>query len=190
MINFFKDKEKDITSKEGREFALEIMDYMREKLMKYQKDTNDLFNLEATPGEGTTYKFAKADKKKFGDDIITANDISGHYDMPPYYTNSTHLPVGYTDDIFEALDLQDEFQTKYTGGTVLHVFLGEKLSDGESVKNLVKKISTNYKLPYFSITPTFSVCPIHGYLEGEHKYCPKCDEESGYMEGMSFNEVY
>ena len=190
MTNFFKDKEKDITSKEGREFALEIMDHMRKRLMKYQKETNDLFNLEATPGEGTTYKFAKADRKKFGNDIITANDLSGNHDMPPYYTNSTHLPVGYTEDIFEALDLQDEFQTKYTGGTVLHVFLGEKLSDGESVKNLVKKISTNYKLPYFSITPTFSVCPKHGYLSGEHRFCPKCDEEIGYEEGMPFNEVY
>ena len=189
MTNFFKDKEKDITSKEGREFALEIMDHMRKRLMKYQKETNDLFNLEATPGEGTTYKFAKADRKKFGDGIITANDLSGNHDMPPYYTNSTHLPVGYTEDIFEALDLQDEFQTKYTGGTVLHVFLGEKLSDGESVKNLVKKISTNYKLPYFSITPTFSVCPKHGYLSGEHRFCPKCDEEIGYEEGMPFNEV-
>jgi ribonucleoside-triphosphate reductase (formate) len=110
--------------------------------------------------------------------------------MPPYYTNSTQLPVGYTDDIFEALDLQDEFQTKYTGGTVLHVFLGEKVSDAESVKNLVKKISTNYELPYFSITPTFSVCPKHGYLKGEHKYCPKCDEEVGYEKGSSFNEIY
>jgi hypothetical protein len=190
MINFFKDKEKGITSKEGREFALEIMDHMRERLMKYQKETNDLYNLEATPGEGTTYKFAKADRKKFGDDIITANDISGHHDMPPYYTNSTQLPVGYTDDIFEALDLQDEFQTKYTGGTVLHVFLGEKMSDGESVKNLVKKIATNYKLPYFSITPTFSVCPKHGYLNGEHKYCPKCDEDFGYEEGVSFDEIF
>ena len=190
MINFFKDKEKGITSEEGRLFALEIMDHMRDRLKKYQEETNSLFNLEATPAEGTTYKFAKADRKKFGNDIITANDLYDHKDMPPYYTNSTQLPVGYTDDVFEALELQDEFQVKYTGGTVLHVFLGERLTETESVKSLVKKIATNYKLPYFSITPTFSVCPKHGYIPGEHKYCPKCDEEVEYKEGMAFNEVY
>jgi ribonucleoside-triphosphate reductase len=188
MMNFFKDKEKDITSPEGREFALEIMDHMRKRLMKYQKETNDLFNLEATPGEGATYKFAKADKKRFGDSIITAADVGPKNGMAPYYTNSTQLPVGYTDDLFEALDLQDEFQTKYTGGTVLHIFLGEKVKSGTAVKNLVKKISDNYTLPYFSITPTFSVCPKHGYIRGEHKYCPVCDEELGYRDGMSFTE--
>lgn len=188
MMNYFKDKNKGITSEEGREFALEIMDHMRERLMKYQKETNDLFNLEATPGEGATYKFAKADKKKFGDSILTALDLSDNKNMAPYYTNSTQLPVGLTNDLFEALDLQDEFQCKYTGGTVLHIFLGEKLSSGEAVKNLVKKISSNYKLPYFSITPTFSICPKHGYISGEHKYCPICDSELGYKDGMSFDE--
>jgi ribonucleoside-triphosphate reductase len=188
MINFFKDKEKGVTSEEGREFALEIMDHMREKLKKYQKETNSLFNLEATPGESTTYKFAKADRKKFGKDIITAAELGAHKSMTPYYTNSTHLPVGYTDDIFEALDLQDEFQTKYTGGTVVHLFLGEKMPTGNSVKNLVRKICENYSLPYFSITPTFSVCPKHGYISGEHKFCPLCDEEAGYEEGMPFYE--
>ena len=187
MINFFKDKEKGIASEEGREFALEILDYMREKLMKYQKETNSLFNLEATPGEGTTYKFAKADKKRFGDDIVTATDIGGYKGAAPYYTNSTHLPVGYTDDLFEVLDLQDEFQTKYTGGTVVHLFLGEKMPSGESVKKLVRKVCENYSLPYFSITPTFSICPKHGYLTGEHKYCPECDKELGYKEGMPFD---
>jgi len=188
MINFFKDKEKGVTSEEGREFALEIMDHMREKLKKYQKETNSLFNLEATPGESTTYKFAKADRKKFGKDIITAAELGAHKSMTPYYTNSTHLPVGYTDDIFEALDLQDEFQTKYTGGTVVHLFLGEKMPTGNSVKNLVRKVCENYSLPYFSITPTFSVCPKHGYISGEHKFCPLCDEEAGYEEGMPFYE--
>lgn len=192
MINFFKDKEKGITSEEGREFSLEIMDHMRDRLIKYQKETNTLFNLEATPGEGTTYKFAKADRKKFGKDIITANDIGNSMPMKkkasPYYTNSSQLPVGYTSDVFEALDLQDEFQTKYTGGTVLHLFLGEKMPSGESVKKLVKKVCANYSLPYFSITPTFSICPKHGYLPGEHKYCPECDIELGYKEGMPFSE--
>jgi len=188
MINFFKDKEKDITSEEGREFALEIMDHMRERLMKYQKETNSLFNLEATPGEGTTYKFAKADRKKFGKSIITATELGKKKSAAPYYTNSTHLPVGYTDDLFEVLDLQDEFQTKYTGGTVVHLFLGEKMPSGEAVKKLVKKVCENYSLPYFSITPTFSVCPKHGYLVGEQKYCPECDRELGYQEGMPFDE--
>lgn len=188
MINFFKDKEKGITSEEGREFALEIMDHMRERLKRYQKETNSLFNLEATPGESTTYKFAKADRKKFGKDIITAAELGSHKSMTPYYTNSTHLPVGFTDDIFEALDLQDKFQTKYTGGTVVHLFLGEKMPTGNSVKNLVRKVCENYSLPYFSITPTFSVCPKHGYISGEHKFCPLCDEEAGYEEGMPFYE--
>jgi ribonucleoside-triphosphate reductase len=188
MINFFKDKERGVTSEEGREFALEIMDHMRERLKRYQKETNSLFNLEATPGESTTYKFAKADRKKFGKDIITAAEIGTQKSMTPYYTNSTHLPVGFTDDIFEALDLQDEFQTKYTGGTVVHLFLGEKMPTGNSVKNLVRKVCENYSLPYFSITPTFSVCPKHGYISGEHKFCPLCDEEAGYEEGMPFYE--
>ena len=188
MINFFKDKDSGITSEQGRAFALEIMDHMRERLMNYQEETNQLFNLEATPGEGATYKFAKADKKKFGDTIVTAADIGTHQGCPPYYTNSTQLPVGLTEDVFEALDLQDDFQCKYTGGTVLHIYLGEKVKSGEATKNLVKKIALNYKLPYFSITPTFSVCPRHGYISGEHKYCPVCDSERGYKDGMPFSE--
>lgn len=190
LINFFGDMEKGITSKEGREFALEIMDHMREKLKEYQKETNQLFNLEATPGEGATYKFAKADKKKFGDSIITAADIAEKKGMVPYYTNSSQLPVGLTDDIFEALDLQDEFQCKYTGGTVMHLYLGERVSSADATKNLVKKVAENYRLPYFSITPTFSVCPKHGYITGEHKYCPKCDIEVGYKDGMKFSEKF
>lgn len=189
LINFFGDKSKGITSKEGRDFGLEIMDHMREKLMEYQKETNQLFNLEATPGESATYKFAKADKKKFPD-IITAADLVDKPGDVPYYTNSSQLPVNYTDDIFEALDAQDEFQCKYTGGTVLHLYIGEKISSPTSVKNLVRKVAENYKLPYFSLTPTFSVCPKHGYIAGEHKYCPKCDAELGYKEGMPFNETF
>ena len=191
MVNFFHDENKGISSEEGREFGLEIMDHMRARLLEYQEETGQLFNLEATPGEGATYKFAKADKKKFGDDILSAADIGPHKGtmMNPYYTNSSQLPVGLTDDLFEALDMQDDFQCKYTGGTVFHVFLGEKVSSAEATKNLIKKIATNYKLPYFSITPTFSVCPKHGYISGEHKYCPLCDAENGYKEGDPFEEI-
>lgn len=188
MVNYYGIGN-DITSKKGREFALEIMDHMRERLMNYQLETNQLFNLEATPGESTTYRFAKADKKKFGDKIIAASDLSKKKHSEPYYTNSSQLPVGFTDDVFEALDLQDDFQCKYTGGTVLHVFLGERMPSCESVSTFVRKVAENYKLPYFSITPTFSVCPKHGYIPGEHIYCPKCDAESGYIEGTPFKEV-
>ena len=189
MMNFFRDKNKGITSEEGRKFALEIMDRMREKLKDYQAETDQLFNLEASPGEGATYKFAKADKKKFPD-IITAADVADEPGAVPYYTNSSQIPVNYTDDMFEALDAQDEFQCKYTGGTVMHLYVGEKISSAESVKNLVKKVAENYKLPYFSLTPTFSVCPKHGYITGEHTYCPKCDAELGYKDGMPFNEKF
>ncbi|KKP91856.1 MAG: Anaerobic ribonucleoside-triphosphate reductase [candidate division WS6 bacterium GW2011_GWC1_36_11] len=188
LMNFFSDKDKGITSEEGRAFGLEIMDHMREVLMNYQTETNQLFNLEASPGEGATYKFAKADKKKFPD-IITAADLVEKPGTVPYYTNSSQLPVNYTDDIFEALDDQDEFQCKYTGGTVLHLYVGEKISSTTSVKNLVRKVSENYRLPYFSLTPTFSICPKHGYIAGEHRYCPKCDIEVGYRDGMEFDEI-
>ncbi len=188
MINFIGEGN-GLTSKKGRKFGLEVMDHMRERLMTYQLETNQLFNLEATPGESTTYRFAKADKKKYGDDIIAASDIGKKMGSAPYYTNSSQLPVGFTDDVFEALDYQDEFQCMYTGGTVLHVFLGEKMPSAESVSVFVKKVAENYKLPYFSITPTFSVCPKHGYISGEHVYCPKCDAESGYIDGMPFKEV-
>ena len=188
MINFLGEG-KDLTSKKGREFGLKVMDHMREKLIAYQQETNQLFNLEATPGESTTYRFAKADKKKYGEKIIAASDVGLKRGNAPYYTNSSQLPVNFTDDIFEALDLQDDFQCMYTGGTVLHVFLGERMPSTESVKHFVKKIAENYKLPYFSITPTFSICPKHGYIAGEHAYCPKCDAESGYIDGMPFKEI-
>lgn len=177
LLNFLG---KDITTKEGKKFALEIMDFMRDKLMDYQNETNNLYNLEASPAEGATYRFAKKDKELYKDLIVANEKAVSEQNADPYYTNSSHLPVGFTDDIFEALELQDELQTKYTGGTVLHGFIGEKIDNPESVKKLVKKIAETHKLPYFTITPTFSICPVHGYLAGEHKYCPKCDQENGY----------
>jgi ribonucleoside-triphosphate reductase (formate) len=179
LLNFMK---RDIASGEGRAFALEILDFMREKLKTYQNETNNLYNLEATPGEGITYRFPKKDKEIYPNIIVANEKQVVEKGAVPYYTNSTSLPVNYTNDIFEALDLQDELQTKYTGGTVLHGFLGQKIDDPEMAKQLVKKIFYNYRLPYITLTPTFSICPKHGYLSGEHKYCPKCDEEIGYRE--------
>jgi ribonucleoside-triphosphate reductase len=172
---------KDIASDEGHQFAGEVLDFMREKLMDYQTETNDLFNLEATPGEGCTYRFAKKDLELYPDIIFANNDAVKNEGSDPYYTNSSHIPVSHTDDIFSALDLQDDLQIKYTGGTVLHGFLGERIKDSETTKKLVQKIVNNYRLPYFTITPTFSICPKHGYLAGEHKFCPKCDEEIGFV---------
>ena len=173
---------KNIVDPNGREFALEIMDYMRKKILIYQQETDEMFNLEATPAESTAYRFARLDKEQFPK-IICANEKAyQEKSETPFYTNSTHLPVDYTTDLFEALDHQDEFQCKYTGGTVIHGFLGESPPNIESVKNLLKKVTDNYKFPYFSLTPTFSVCPKHGYLKGEWQFCPKCDEEIGYQE--------
>ncbi|MBA3047281.1 ribonucleoside triphosphate reductase [Patescibacteria group bacterium] len=181
LLNFAPIKN-NIASNEGKKFALEIMDFMRNKMLDFQNKTNNLYNLEATPAEGVTRRMAKKDKEKFND-IIVANEKDARTDkFAPYYTNSSQLPVNYTDDIFEALDLQDDIQTKYTGGTVLHCFIGEALPSAEAVKKLVKKIAKNYRLPYFTITPTFSICPKHGYLPGEHFFCPKCDREIGYAE--------
>ncbi len=180
---------KDISSPEGQAFAGEILDFMREKLMDFQNETNNLYNLEATPGEGCTYRFAKKDQQLYPG-IICANLESVKNDgVNPYYTNSSHLHVNFTDDIFSALDLQDSLQTKYTGGTVLHGYLGERLPDGDVAKKLVKKIVENYRLPYFTITPTFSICPKHGYIPGEHKYCPKCDEELGYNDKQGADNI-
>lgn len=172
----------EITQPEGHKFAIEVLDFMREKLMNYQNETNNLYNLEATPAEGTAYRFAKADKQKYPDIIVANEKAYREQGADPFYTNSSQLPVNYTDDIFEALDLQDDLQTRYTGGTVLHGFIGEKMPSAKSTKKLIKKIAENYHLPYFTITPTFSVCPVHGYIEGEHFFCPKCDEEMGYSE--------
>lgn len=165
----------NIASEKGRNFTKKVLDAMRDELQIYQNESNDNYNLEATPAEGCTYRMARLDKKKFPE-IITAGT-----DDVPYYTNSTQLPVGFTDDIFEALDLQDDLQCKYTGGTVLHGFVGERISDVETCKKLVKKIAYNYKLPYFSITPTFSVCPVHGYIKGEHHTCPYEVEEENVV---------
>ena len=161
---------KDISSKEGYEFTKEVLDFMRNKLSDYQEQYGDLYNLEATPAESTTYRFALHDKKDFPD-IITAGDAT---EGSPYYTNSSHLPVGYTEDIFTALDIQDDLQTRYTSGTVFHAFLGEKLPSWQSAMNLTKKIAQNYKLPYYTFSPTYSICPDHGYIKGEEWTCPEC----------------
>ncbi len=171
---------KDLFSEEGRSFTLELLNYMRDCMQEYQEETGVMFNLEATPAESTAYRFAKKDKAKYPD-IVVANEKAAQKEaFAPFYSNSTQLPVDATNDLFEALDHQDEIQCKYTGGTVFHVFVGERLPSKGSAKNLVKKIANNYKLPYFSITPTFSVCPKHGYIHGEHEFCPMCDEDIGY----------
>lgn len=181
--NFMGEKE-DITTKKGHAFALKVMDFMRDQISGYQEETGHIYNLEATPGEGTTYRFAKRDTEQY-EDIIVANTATHKGEgAKPYYTNSTQLPVGFTDDVFEALDLQDGLQTKYTGGTVLHIFLGEKLDNTQQVKTLVRKIAEKYHLPYFTLSPTFSVCPKHGYITGEHEFCPTCDQEIGYKEQL------
>jgi len=171
----FTDWKEDITTDWGKEFALEVMEYMRDKLKEYQEETWNLYNLEATPAEGTTYRFAKEDKKQM------PNIIQAGTKQAPYYTNSSQLPVGFTDDAFEALDYQNDLQCKYTGWTVLHLYLWERVSDGKACKSLVKKVLENYQLPYITITPTFSICPKHWYIAGEHDFCPICDEEIGYI---------
>ena len=205
----------DLTTGKGQEIGNQILEFMRDKIFKFQEETNQLFNLEATPAEGTAYRLAKLDQKKFDSQVqleLASSDLRVHDDFPvqsglvpddlrvhdenkenklifgnqmaveksgaePYYTNSSQLPVYFTEDIFTALDLQDELQSKYTGGTVLHGFLGEKINDIATVKKLIKTIATNYKLPYFTLTPTFSVCSNHGYISGEHHKCPKCKSE-------------
>ncbi|WP_333809314.1 ribonucleoside triphosphate reductase [Flavobacterium sp.] len=171
MIQNFTDGKEDIVSDYGMAFANEILEHIRTKMRAYQEDTGNLYNLEATPAEGTTYRFAKEDKKRYSD-IIQAGEGENIY-----YTNSSQLPVDYTEDPFEALLLQDNLQCQYTGGTVLHLYMNEKLSSVEACRNFIKKVITNFKLPYITVTPVFSVCPKHGYLNGEHEYCPKCDEE-------------
>jgi len=163
---------KDLTNEDAQKFTQEVLDHMRERLSDYQEMYGDLYNLEATPAESTSYRLAKHDKKRFND-IITA-----HEGATPYYTNSSHLPVGYTDDIFTALDIQDELQTRYTSGTVFHAFLGEKLPSWKSAANLVRKIAENYKLPYYTLSPTYSVCKNHGYIPGEVYECPECGNKT------------
>ncbi len=166
----------DIGTEEGKDFTIKVLSFMREKLIEFQEETGNIYNLEATPGEGTSYRLARIDKDKYPE-IICANEREfRQVSAEPFYTNSTQLPVNYTDDIFYALDLQDDIQTMYTGGTVFHIFVGERIQDHSSVRNLVKKVCENYKLPYITITPTFSVCPSHGYIAGEFDICPKCGE--------------
>jgi ribonucleoside-triphosphate reductase len=166
----------DIGTPEGQAFAAEVLDHMRKRLIAYQMETGNLYNLEATPAEGTAYRLALKDRKRYPD-IIVANEAEVREGAEPFYTNSSHLPVHYTDDIVEALTLQDSLQTKYTGGTVVHLFLGERIVDSSAVPKLVKNICENFKLPYFTLTPTFSVCPTHGYLRGEHYTCTTCARE-------------
>lgn len=171
MIRNFTNDEHDIADEWGQAFAEKFLDYIRAKMVKIQEETGHMYNLEATPAESATYRFAREDKKRFKD-IIQAGTKED-----PYYTNSSQLPVGYTDDPFEALDKQSTLQTKYTGGTVLHLYMSQRISSAKVCRDLVKRVLTNYRLPYITITPTFSICPKHGYLNGEHKFCPICDEE-------------
>jgi len=183
ILNFMN---KSIGDEEGKAFAEKVLDYMRERMADFQEETGNIYNLEATPAEGTSYRLARIDKARYPDIRTYNQEIysnNGGKGIEPYYTNSSQLPVGYTTDVFEALDLQDTLQSKYTGGTVLHIFLGEEEPSPTATKKLVRKVAENYKLPYYTITPTFSICPIHGYIPGEHKYCPKCDEEIGYKRG-------
>ena len=189
MIRNFTHDQYDITSDFGKNFALEILDFIRNKLKVFQEETGNMYNLEATPAEGCCYRFAKVDKKLYPD-IIQAG-----FDEHIYYTNSSQVPSNLTDDPFEALDLQNDLQCKYTGGTVLHLYMSERLPDGESAKKLVRKVLTNYKLPYVTITPVFSVCETHGYLNGQQEECPHCHKKTqvwtrvmGYHRPMdSFN---
>ena len=171
MVRNFTHNVHDITSDWGHAFAVRFLDHVRERIVAFQEETGHLYNLEATPAEGTTSRFAKEDKKRWPD-ILQAGTPA-----QPYYTNSSQLPVGFTDDPFEALQRQESLQTKYTGGTVLHLYMGERLSSGAACRELVKRALTRFRLPYITVTPTFSICPQHGYLAGEHPFCPKCDEE-------------
>jgi anaerobic ribonucleoside-triphosphate reductase len=172
MIRNFTRGEHDITSEWGHQFALRLLDHVRARMLEFQEQTGHMYNLEATPAEGTTYRFAKEDRKRYGSAILQA----GTDDMP-YYTNSSQLPVGFTDDPFDALERQDPLQRKYTGGTVLHLYMTEPLSSANACRELVRRSLGRFKLPYITITPTFSICPRHGYLGGRHEFCPKCDEE-------------
>jgi len=162
----------DITSPQGNAFAVRVLDYMRERLVAFQEESGNIFNLEATPAEGTSYRLALLDQKKYPDLINAASENAA-----PFYTNSSQPPVNYTEDLFDLLDMQDELQKRYTGGTVVHLFAGERLHDPKAVRELVRTICARYHLPYFSITPTFSICPQHGYIDGEHAECPECHSD-------------
>lgn len=181
MIRNFTNDQTDISKPDGQELALRVLDRMRENLVRFQEETGHLYNLEATPAEGTTYRFAKEDQKRF------PNIIQAGVKSAPYYTNSSQLPVGFTDDPFEALQLQEKLQQKYTGGTVLHLYMGERMSSSEACKQLIKKVTQQFRIPYVTVTPTFSICPKHGYLVGEQPFCPKCDEEKKAQQGLSMD---
>ncbi|MBQ9089827.1 MAG: ribonucleoside triphosphate reductase [Alphaproteobacteria bacterium] len=171
MIRNFTGDAENITTDWGREFAQKFLSHIREKMLDFQAETGNMYNLEATPAEGTTYRFAREDQKRYNG-IIQAGTKDA-----PYYTNSSQLPAGFTDDPFTALDYQDDLQTQYTGGTVLHLYMNERISSSAACKELIKRVLQNYRLPYVSVTPVYSICPKHGYISGEHKYCPKCDKE-------------
>jgi ribonucleoside-triphosphate reductase len=171
MIRNFTGDRDDITTPWGEAFAVRLLDHVRARIVAFQEETGHLYNLEATPAEGTTYRFAREDRKRFPD-ILQAGTAEA-----PYYTNSSQLPVGFTDDAFEALARQEPLQTRYTGGTVLHLYMGEKVSSAEACKKLVRRALENFRLPYITVTPTFSICPKHGYIAGEHEFCPICDAE-------------
>ncbi len=180
--------EVNIGTKKGRAFASEVLEHMREKLIEYQEKTGNHYNLEATPAEGVSFRFPQLDKEKYAN-IKVANEKNYQLGAKPYYTNSTQLPVNFTDDVFEAFELQDELQTKYTGGTVLHAFLGEKIDNIEAIKELVRSLVNHYQLPYFSITPTFSICPFHGYLSGHHDTCPECAKATVIQECEVYSRI-
>lgn len=171
MIRNFTNDAENITTEWGREFAKKFLTHIREKMLEFQAETGNMYNLEATPAEGTTYRFAREDQKRYSG-IIQAGTKDA-----PYYTNSSQLPAGFTDDPFTALDYQDDLQTQYTGGTVLHLYMSERISSSAACKALVRRVLENYRLPYVSVTPVYSICPKHGYIPGEHQYCPKCDQE-------------
>ncbi len=177
-----------VGEEEGRLFSLRVLDFMRDRLAAFQEETGYIYNLEATPAEGTSYRLARMNKAVYPD-IIVANDSAAKEGMEPYYTNSSQLPVNFTDDLFEALRLQDELQVRYTGGTVFHAFLGERNPPALSARQLVRKIMSNFRLPYVTLTPTFSICPVHGYLSGEHAECPVCGSEGRYTDCLVFSRI-
>jgi len=170
MIRNFTADEHDIADEWGHAFATRLLDHIRERMVQFQEETGHLYNLEATPAEGTTYRFAREDKKRFPGILQAGSDDA------PYYTNSSQLPVGFTDDPFQALEMQEELQCKYTGGTVMHLYLGERISSTDACRRLVRRALEGFRQPYITITPTFSICPSHGYIAGEHEFCPRCDE--------------
>ncbi len=172
MIRNFSGDAHDLTDDWGHAFAVRLLDHVRVRMVEFQEQTGHLYNLEATPAEGTTYRFAKEDRRRWPDILQAGSDAQ------PYYTNSSQLPVGFTDDPFEALERQEPLQSRYTGGTVLHLYMGERVSSGEACRELVKRSLSRFRLPYITITPTFSICPVHGYLAGEHEFCPRCDEQA------------